>query len=108
MKEKVMAAALGLALLGSAGYAAVTSHDAFGMRSDDHVGIPDDNPSHHPEDGDGECEKGETVIKTTPSGKRVNVPCQAAEHGHGGDDGQDAADDSSGGGNGHGKNKGKD
>ena len=40
-------------------------------------GIPDSNPSHHPEDGDGVCEKGETVIKTTPSGNRVNVPCHA-------------------------------
>jgi len=48
----------------------------------DVVGIPDDNPSKQPEDGDGVCEKGETVIKTTPSGKQVNVPCQAVkEHG---------------------------
>src|SRR5581483_4395718 len=45
-------------------------------------GIPTTNPSHHPEDGDGECEKGETVVKTTPSGVQVNVPCQAAgDHG---------------------------
>ena len=43
------------------------------------VGIPDDNPSKMPEDGDGVCEKGETVIKTTPSGKQVNVPCQAVK-----------------------------
>ena len=49
----------------------------------DVVGIPDDNPSKQPEDGDGVCEKGETVIKTTPSGKQVNVPCQAVmEHGN--------------------------
>jgi len=49
----------------------------------DVVGIPDDNPVKQPEDGDGVCEKGETVIKTTPSGKQVNVPCQAVkEHGH--------------------------
>jgi hypothetical protein len=50
-------------------------------------GIPDDNPSKSPEDGDGVCEKGETVIKTTPSGKQVVVPCQADKsnktHGHG-------------------------
>ena len=45
----------------------------------DVVGIPDDNPSKQPEDGDGVCEKGETVIKTTPSGKQVNVPCQAVK-----------------------------
>lgn len=53
----------------------------------DVVGIPDDNPSKRPEDGDGVCEKGETVIKTTPSGKQVTVPCQADKsnktHGHG-------------------------
>ena len=49
----------------------------------DVVGIPDDNPSKQPENGDGVCEKGETVIKTTPSGKQVNVPCQAVkEHGN--------------------------
>ena len=30
-----------------------------------------------------ELKKGETVIKTTPSGKQVNVPCQAVkEHGN--------------------------
>ena len=45
----------------------------------DVVGIPDSNPVKSPEDGDGVCEKGETVIKTTPSGKQVNVPCQAAK-----------------------------
>jgi hypothetical protein len=49
----------------------------------DVVGIPDDNPSKQPENGDGVCEKGETVIKTMPSGKQVNVPCQAVkEHGN--------------------------
>jgi hypothetical protein len=43
-------------------------------------GIPTTNPSHHPDDGDGICEKGETAIKTTPSGVQVNVPCHAADH----------------------------
>ena len=61
----------------------------------DVVGIPDDNPSHQPDDGDGLCEKGETVIKTTPGGNLVNVPCHSVEpgppgfshgHGHGGTD----------------------
>ena len=47
----------------------------------DVVGIPDDNPSHQPDDGDGVCEKGETVIKITPSGNLVNVPCHSVEHG---------------------------
>ncbi|HUS82407.1 MAG TPA: hypothetical protein VM013_04010 [Dehalococcoidia bacterium] len=65
----------------------------------DVVGIPDDNPSKQPEDDDGVCEKGETVIKTTPSGKQVNVPCQAvkehgpkANHGHD-EDSQDSEDE---------------
>lgn len=50
--------------------------------SDDDVhGIPDANPSHHPEDGDVECEHGETVNKTTPNGNSVNVPCQTQKHG---------------------------
>ena len=56
----------------------------------DVVGIPDDNPSKQPENGDGVCDKGETVIKTTPSGKQVNVPCQAVkEHGPKAVDGDD-------------------
>lgn len=47
-------------------------------------GIPTDNPQHHPADSDGTCDKGETVVKTTPSGVQVNVPCQTAEdHGKG-------------------------
>jgi hypothetical protein len=47
------------------------------------VGIPDSNPSKHPEDGDGVCDKGETVIKIVPSGRQVNVPCQAVKpHGN--------------------------
>ncbi|MDI6857659.1 MAG: hypothetical protein QME71_05020 [Dehalococcoidia bacterium] len=45
------------------------------------VGIPDENPNFGPENGDGTCEKGETVVKTTPSGKQVNVPCHAVERG---------------------------
>ena len=115
MKEKALAAMLALALVGGAGYLAVTSTGAEAGRSDP-VGIPDGNPSKHPEDGDGVCEKGETVVKTTPSGKQVNVPCQAA--GHGDDDGEgggeEASDDGggnhgngNGNGNGNGKGKGK-
>ena len=42
-------------------------------------GIPTSNPQHHPADGDGTCDKGETAVKTAPSGVSVNVPCQAAE-----------------------------
>jgi hypothetical protein len=58
--------------------------DSEDENDNDVHGIPTTNPSHHPEDGDGECEKGETVVKTTPSGTQVNVPCQAAgEHGNG-------------------------
>jgi len=44
------------------------------------VGIPEDNPNHQA-DGDGECEKAETTIKTTPSGNQVRVPCHAVEPG---------------------------
>ncbi len=43
-------------------------------------GIPTTNPSHHPEDGDGVCQRGETIVKTTPSGNKVTVPCQTAKH----------------------------
>jgi hypothetical protein len=50
-----------------------------GGEEDDVRGIPDSNPSKHPEDGDGVCEKGETVVKETPSGNLVNVPCHAAD-----------------------------
>jgi hypothetical protein len=45
------------------------------------VGIPEDNPNHQADDGDGECEKGEAAIKTTPSGNQVRVPCHAVEPG---------------------------
>ncbi len=122
MKEKVLAALLTLALMGGAGYWAVTSADAHGDRSDP-GGIPDDNPSHHDEDGDGECEKGETIIKTTPSGRQVRVPCHAGGNGHDdgdrddgdGNDADDADDDDDddegerhdrGNGNGHGTDSG--
>jgi hypothetical protein len=69
------------------------------------VGIPEDNPNHQA-DGDGECEKAETAIKTTPSGNQVTVPCHAVEagppsfsRGHEGDNdlasnGDDSGDDS--------------
>jgi len=76
----------------------------------DIVGIPEDNPNHQPADGDGVCEKGETAVKTTPSGEQVNVPCHALDpgppsfsHGHHGDNGHgNNGDDSDedGGGNG--------
>lgn len=71
-------------------------------------GIPDSNPAKHPEDGDGICEKGETVVKTTPSGNQVNVPCNAVKDSIGGDaeDGESdaAATDAQGGKK---KNKGR-
>ncbi|MBI5284308.1 MAG: hypothetical protein HY874_04355 [Chloroflexi bacterium] len=64
---------------------------------DDVHGIPDDNPVHHPEDGDGECEKHETDVRENPNGQQVNVPCQAnhdGEHGqgHGHDDNNEEHD----------------
>jgi hypothetical protein len=46
-------------------------------------GIPTENPQHQPAAA-GTCDKGETIVKTTPSGVAVNVPCQTAEdHGQG-------------------------
>jgi hypothetical protein len=42
-------------------------------------GIPTENPQHHPADANGICDKGETIVKTTPSGVAVNVPCQAGQ-----------------------------
>lgn len=64
----------------------------------DIVGIPEDNPVHQPDDGDGVCDKGETTVKETPSGNLVNVPCHSVEpgppsfsHGH-----QGGSSDSSG------------
>lgn len=56
---------------------ATPEDDETGPR--DVVGIPDSNPVKQPEDGDGVCEKGETVIKTTPSGNLVSVPCRAVK-----------------------------
>jgi hypothetical protein len=43
-------------------------------------GIPTTNPNFKPE-ANGTCEKGESAVKTTPSGIMVNVPCQALDHG---------------------------
>jgi hypothetical protein len=46
-------------------------------------GIPTTNPVKTDDNGDGVCDKGETVIKTTPSGQQVRVPCQAVDKTHG-------------------------
>ena len=76
---------------------------------DDIQGIPDGNPRKHHEDGDGECEEGETITKTTPSGNQVEVPCQTDKHGgHQGssfdnNDNDDDDDDDGEHGGGHGK-----
>ena len=47
-------------------------------------GIPDDNPNFDLDRGSGadaaDCDRGDTDIKITPSGVRVNVPCHTAEH----------------------------
>jgi hypothetical protein len=43
-------------------------------------GIPTGNPEHP--QATGTCEKGESTIKTVPSGVAVNVPCQAVEQGN--------------------------
>ena len=67
---------------------------------EDTRGIPTSNPSHHPEDGDGVCEHGETVVKTTPSGNKVTVPCQTEKHGKNHAGGNQT--------NGHGKGSGSD
>lgn len=49
-------------------------------------GIPTENPQHQPADDDGACDRGETIVKTTPAGVAVNVPCQTVEdHGQGND-----------------------
>ena len=42
-------------------------------------GIPTGNPEHPL--ATGTCEKGEAVVKTTPAGTEVRVPCQAIEKG---------------------------
>jgi hypothetical protein len=81
MRQKALAAMCAVVLVAGAGYAAVASRDAYGASSDSTHGIPDSNPSHQPEDGDGVCEKGETVVKITPSGNHVTVPCQTTNHG---------------------------
>ncbi len=95
MRRKFMAAAAALAfpalviagVFASGGFASTTraSLRSPGARTRGErqiVGIPTANPHFKPSD-DGDCEKGETLVKTTPSGERVNVPCQAAtHHGH--------------------------
>ena len=40
-------------------------------------GIPTTNPAHDMAETPGACERGDTAVKTTPSGVQVNVPCQA-------------------------------
>jgi hypothetical protein len=81
MKQKVIVLGAGALLVAFAAVGAFASHDVSGAASDTH-GIPDSNPVHHPEDGNGVCEKGETVVKITPSGNKVTVPCQSVGHGH--------------------------
>jgi len=46
-------------------------------------GIPTTN-SHFSPETDGTCTPGESVVKTTPAGTEVNVPCQAVEKGDNG------------------------
>lgn len=58
---------------------ATATEDGDGEDERDIKGIPADNPSHTDDDGDGICEKGETKIKTTPSGNQVRVPCHAGK-----------------------------
>ncbi len=82
MKQKILGIGAGGLLVALAAVGAFASHDASGAASDVH-GIPDSNPVHQPENGDGVCEHGETVVKITPSGNKVTVPCQAVSHGHG-------------------------
>ena len=58
-----------------------------GPRNDDCDvrGIPTTNPHFAPA-AEGTCEKGQSAVKTTPSGIMVNVPCQAIDHGNKHDD----------------------
>jgi hypothetical protein len=81
MRQKLLAVVAGVLLVSLAGFGAFASRDASGAASDVH-GIPDSNPVFQPENGDGVCEHGETVVKVTPSGNKVTVPCQAVNHGH--------------------------
>jgi len=107
MGKKIIGVITGLALVSLAAVGAFASQDAVSVQDDetpaaatealdadeleedahgdgdDVHGIPDDNPSHEPDAG-GDCEKGETAIKTTPSGNEVMVPCHAADNEHGG------------------------
>jgi hypothetical protein len=82
MKQKLLVLGAGVLLVALAAVGAFASHDVSGAGSDTH-GIPPSNPVFHPDNGDGVCEHGETVVKITPSGNRVTVPCQAVSHGHG-------------------------
>jgi outer membrane biosynthesis protein TonB len=76
----------------------VTETPEGGQR--DVVGIPEDNPVHQPDDGDGVCEKGETTVKETPNGNLVSVPCHSVEtgppsfsHGHQGGNANSSGDE---------------
>ncbi len=62
--------------------AAEESGHGNGPRNDDCDvrGIPTTNPHFEPA-AEGTCEKGQSAVKTTPSGIMVNVPCQALDHG---------------------------
>jgi hypothetical protein len=81
MKQKLLVMVAAVMLVSLAAVGAFASHDVSGASSDVH-GIPDSNPVFHPDNGDGVCEHGETVVKVTPSGNKVTVPCQAVSHGH--------------------------
>jgi glucose/arabinose dehydrogenase len=61
---------------------------------DDVHGIPEEHPVFTPDD-DGECEKHESAIKTTPSGTMVRVPCHAADKKHDGEEDVDSPDEES-------------
>jgi hypothetical protein len=63
--------------------ATATGGDKDDNHDRDVKGVPTSNPAHHPGDDDGNCDKGETEVKTTPSGTQVDVPCQAAGDHHG-------------------------
>lgn len=90
---------------GSATETATATATVAGGEEDERAikGVPTTNPSHFPDDGDGECDPGETDVKTTPSGTQVNVPCQAAD-----DHGQERDEHGNGGAHGHGKDDGDD
>ena len=140
MRQKIIAGALGVGLLGLAAVGAFASQDFVHTQADptntatatatdeatvtdtatveatetetpeaavtpdasespesgerDIKGIPTTNANFHEADGDGVCDHGESVVKTTPAGTQVNVPCEATEHGdsgHGHDQTPEAA-----------------